>query len=521
MNKTLIARLAPLCTFNPNDPENLEPEYVMDLKGCLEIMSEELSGVISMDDLKKIPWGCILMNATGDLSTEELVTLTEKDVLATGMYPMHKETDSECFDDFQKAQNVLWEMFSSGEYLMYNSSEEIKWELPPVGELTALNTILGTTSLPTVERIVNFGKNAQTRIDAGHEEITRLFGEIKGKEDDLERLQKALRQASIDSGPATMELPSTHSGEIPSGKTKQVKASEVFKMKFENDFLVTAFEWDGDHPHVPKVDTNYVFREDILTRALYALNQNKKCYIQGHTGSGKTTLVEQVCALLGMPFFKINFDSEITRMDLIGRDTLTEEDGVTVSKFIHGILPVAMQSPGVICFDEIDFVRPDVAYVLQSVLEGGMLRIPENGDEVVLPHVMNRMVATGNTVGQGDEHGMYQGARPQSLAFLDRFTIWIRVDYLSKTQRKKLVKNHQPMLSTDDAKMLNNYTEEHLTAFTQGNVHQPISPRGMMAIADATVSFGSLKEALKMVVLDRATDTDRATLMGIVDRTCK
>ena len=138
-------------------------------------------------------------------------------------------------------------------------------------------------------------------------------------------------------------------------------------------------------------------------------------------------------------FGRINFDSEISRFDLIGRDILISEDGKTVSKFVDGLLPQFMSTPTIACFDEIDFVRPDVAYVMQSALEGNGLVITEDGGRIVRPHSHFRMFATGNTQGQGDEKGMYQGARPQSLALLDRFTVWAKIDYLDAKQRRNLV----------------------------------------------------------------------------------
>ena len=155
---------------------------------------------------------------------------------------------------------------------------------------------------------------------------------------------------------------------------------------------------------------------------------------------------------------------------------------------------------------------------MQSAFEGNGLRITEDGDRVVTPHPMFRIFATGNTVGQGDEFGMYQGARPQSIALLDRFTIWIKVGYLDAQNRKGLIKKHFPALSNDHVETIAKYTTEHLNAFEQGDITQPISPRGMLAVARATMIFNDPKEALYMTVLDRANSTDYASLKGLVDR---
>lgn len=323
--------------------------------------------------------------------------------------------------------------------------------------------------------------------------------------------------------------PSTHDGTIPSGKLTTVNAADAFKLtrgRKQFGFKIPMWQWDSPHPHVPEIDENYVFRPFELLRVLYAIMTNQRCYLHGHTGSGKTTLVEQVAAHLNWPFMRVNFDSEITRMDLIGRDVLTNESGVTSSKFVDGILPQMMSGPYIGCLDEIDFVRPDIAYVLQRAAEGNGLMLTEDGGRMVKPHKLFRMFATGNTVGQGDEFGMYQGARPQSMAFLDRFTVWVKVDYLKPADRLKLIKSRLPKLAEDQANRLNNYVTEHLEAFTKSKVMQPISPRGFLSLGQAMCAYLSfiddekraVEEAIATTILDRASTNDRAVLKAISQR---
>ena len=323
--------------------------------------------------------------------------------------------------------------------------------------------------------------------------------------------------------------PSAHDGTIPSGKLTTVNAADAFKLtrgRKQFGFKIPMWQWDSPHPHVPEIDENYVFRPFELLRVLYAIMTNQRCYLHGHTGSGKTTLVEQVAAHLNWPFMRVNFDSEITRMDLIGRDVLTNESGVTSSKFVDGILPQMMSGPYIGCLDEIDFVRPDIAYVLQRAAEGNGLMLTEDGGRMVKPHKLFRMFATGNTVGQGDEFGMYQGARPQSMAFLDRFTVWVKVDYLKPADRLKLIKSRLPKLAEDQANRLNNYVTEHLEAFTSSKVMQPISPRGFLSLGQAMCAYLSfiddekraVEEAIATTILDRASTNDRAVLKAISQR---
>ena len=358
---------------------------------------------------------------------------------------------------------------------------------------------------------------------AGLPPISKLIGELN------DATEKA-KTASLSAIPQMVEA--SVGDDIPTGRVKTAKAKDVFGIKGvaaqSFDFDVPVWEWDAPHPHVPSKDADYVFRGTDLLRVLYSILSNKRTYLHGHSGSGKTTLVEQVAAFLGWPFMRVNFDSEITRMDLIGRDTLVQEGGTTVSKFVDGILPQMLSGPYIACFDELDFVRPDVAYVMQRVFEGNGLMLTEDGGRIVKPHRMFRMFATGNTVGQGDEFGMYQGARPQSMAMLDRFTVWAHIDYLNEVERKRLITKRVPSLPKDMLDKVNKYVTEHIEAFKTSKVMQPITPRGYLDMAEAIVMFTqvfpaskqskAVDEAVAMTVLDRASVQDRAVLTGIVNR---
>lgn len=398
--------------------------------------------------------------------------------------------------------------------------------MPPAPTLKVLDSVLEASGLPTFGTL--YKKIEETyKFDSIKE---ALVADAKKAEAEAQDIKAKLAQALDDLAAkpyAAVEV--VGDGTIPSGKIEMVEAKKVFP-GIKSKMKVPVWQWDGVHPMVPAKNPDYIFREDILMRALYALVTNQRMYLQGHTGSGKTTLLEQIAAHLNYPFVRINFDSEITRMDLIGRDTLVQEDGTTTSKFVEGLLPQMMQQPCIGCFDEIDFCRPDVAYVMQSALENNSLRLTEDAGREIKPHPMFRMFATGNTVGQGDEHGMYQGARPQSLAFLDRFTVWAKVEYLSAKERLALIKANAPALADNIAETINKYTTEHLEGFTTGKILQPISPRGMIAVAKATAhliganpgnDMRGLREAMYMTILDRASTADYATLKGIVDRVTK
>ena len=390
-------------------------------------------------------------------------------------------------------------------------------------EEVTLNTILKGFKIPEWGTLTDALGSVSETVNAKVLAEKALQEFTKASEAETKRLTKLLGELQLKAEVA-VAVEVKGDGTIPAGKVVQKRVCDLFpgtKLEFE----VPCWEWEGVHPLVPNADPFYIFREDLLVSALYAIQTNQRAYLQGHTGSGKTTLIEQIAARLNWPFMRVNFDSEITRMDLIGRDTLKE--GASV--FVDGILPQMMQGPHIAVFDEIDFCRPDVAYVMQSALEGNSFKITEDGGREVKPHPMFRMFATGNTVGQGDEHGMYQGARAQSLAFLDRFQVWIKVPYLTKDERLELISRSYPSLSKETAELINKYATEHLAAFEQANVLQPISPRGILALARSTAMLTSmygnqqkaLKEAMQMVILNRCTNSDHVVLKGVVDRVLK
>lgn len=480
--------------------------------------------------LDLIPPFAVLFVASGAVTHEEFVNVV-----------LDAPNDAQIIPNFipeDKFVATLWAMyrdwkeFSEG----YISAGDIKdLGIPQLPSLTAekkttLDHLLKTFDVPEYSAIEKFIRTAaQTHTALAREvttvkelsdkEIAKLKKETKELAAAISRMTKELATKSFDDAKVVGD------GTIPNGKIVMKNVGDVFSDLKKLDMQVPVWEWDGVHPDVPAVDPHYIFREELLVKALYAILSNQRMYLQGHTGAGKTTLIEQISAHLNWPFTRINFDSEITRMDLIGRDTL--QDGKSV--FVDGMLPKAMSGPYICVFDELDFCRPDVSYVMQAALEGNGLNITEDGGRVVYPHEQFRMFGTGNTVGQGDEHGMYQGARPQSLAFLDRFTIWAKVDYLSDTERQDLVKRHFPMLADEEVSVIGKYTTEHLDAFEKAKVLQPISPRGMLAIARSVMFFNSiypkdkknLRRALTQTIVDRATEADAAVLKGLVDRVSK
>lgn len=300
-------------------------------------------------------------------------------------------------------------------------------------------------------------------------------------------------------------------------------ATKVFGLRSkELDFMVPVFNDRAEN--VPDVDPNYQFRAEYLVPVLWALINNKKAWLSGHTGTGKSTLIAQVCARLNWPLVRVNFDSEISRMDLVGRDVLQkDESGATISKFVDGILPQALQEHCVLLCDEVDFIRPDVAYVFQRALEDDGLLISEDGGRLVKPHKYCRIISTGNTQGQGDDFGIYQGARAQSMAFLDRFTVWVRCDYLPHKQERELIQKLVPEVSDWLLDQVMNYVTEHRQAFEQLKLSQPLSPRTIISLTQLAVFYDGvdkkpLLRAAKDSMLSKCNSSDRNVVVGILDR---
>ncbi|MEM7379427.1 MAG: MoxR family ATPase, partial [Pseudomonadota bacterium] len=205
-----------------------------------------------------------------------------------------------------------------------------------------------------------------------------------------------------------------------------VAVQDVFG--FESTVSVPAYSAAGEH--VPEVDPDYLF-DPTTTRAILAgFSHNRRVLVSGLHGTGKSTHIEQVAARLNWPCLRINLDSHVSRLDLIGKDAIVLRDGVQVTEFQDGILPWAVQNNTALVFDEYDAGRPDVMFVIQRVLEtaGRLTLLDQN--RIITPHPNFRLFATANTVGLGDTTGLYRGAQMLNQAQLDRWNVVARLDYL-------------------------------------------------------------------------------------------
>ena len=364
-----------------------------------------------------------------------------------------------------------------------------------------------TTPEPTTTELPDLDPAVQAMLDATLSGAgVPSYDELRAKLNTPPPPAPSASGVSITIGDYTLP---TGSGELPDMTAVRTTKLSSLGLPTKHDIEVPTFQWSFNHPDVPAIDDDYQFREELVDMLAYAVTTNERIWLHGHTGTGKSSLVDQVAARLGYPVVRVNFDGEISRMDLIGREVLRQEGGTTVSEFVDGIIPRAMQRPCILLLDEIDFVRTEVSYVLQRLLEtDGELVITEDGGRRVKADPMFRIVATGNTQGRGNETGHYPGARSQSAAFLDRFTVWGEVKYLTRPQIETMTGN----------KTIAAYYLEHTLAFLDGQIDVPLSPRGLMAWATMTKALDDLQGAFTATLVNRANEADAAVMKGIMDR---
>src|SRR5690242_7682904 len=229
-----------------------------------------------------------------------------------------------------------------------------------------------------------------------------------------------------------------------------VEAAGLFGIKTK--MKVPAFKTANEH--VPEVDTAYRFDRDTTLAILAGFAFNRRVMVQGYHGTGKSTHIEQVAARLNWPCIRINLDSHISRIDLVGRDAIVLKDGVQVTEFREGLLPWALQHPCALVFDEYDAGRADVMFVIQRVLEveGKLTLLDQN--RVIRPHPAFRLFATANTVGLGDTTGLYHGTQQINQGQMDRWNIVATLNYLPHEEEVNIVLSKVPYFDNKDGREL-------------------------------------------------------------------
>ena len=298
---------------------------------------------------------------------------------------------------------------------------------------------------------------------------------------------------------------------------KLTPASQLFG--FSTQLTVPVFSQGHElQEYVPAIDPAYQFDAPTTLAILAGFTAGRRVLVQGLHGTGKSTHIEQVAARLNWPCLRINLDSHVSRIDLVGRDAIVLKDGLQVTEYKEGLLPWALQRPIALVFDEYDAGRPDVMFVIQRVLESeGRLTLLE-ANRVITPHPQFRLFATANTIGLGDSTGMYHGTQPINQGQMDRWNIVARLDYLPFATEMKIVRAKVPALDEQTATAMVKVAELTREGFKAGDLSTVMSPRSVISWGENAQLFGSIGYAFRVSFYNKCDETERATLAEYYQR---
>ena len=297
-----------------------------------------------------------------------------------------------------------------------------------------------------------------------------------------------------------------------------IDARSVFGI--DTDLQVPAFGERDDH--VPEIDTAYRFNPDVTLAILAGFMRNRRVMVTGFHGTGKSTHIEQVAARLNWPCVRVNLDSHISRIDLVGKDAIVVRDGHQVTEFQEGIVPWALQRPVALIFDEYDAGRPDVMFVIQRILErdGKFTLLDQN--RVIHPHPGFRMFATTNTVGLGNLNGLYHGTQVLNHAQIDRWNVVATLNYLSREDEAGIVLARVPELDNGDGRTLidSMVSVAALTrkGFATGDLSTLMSPRTVINWAENVGIFRDAGLAFQLTFLNKCDEAERAVVAEYYQR---
>ena len=302
--------------------------------------------------------------------------------------------------------------------------------------------------------------------------------------------------------------------DVPNGsiaRQPDIKISVRQTFGIDSDMEVPAFSESDEH--VPIVDESYRFDPETSLAILAGFAHNRRVLIQGYHGTGKSTHIEQVAARINWPCVRINLDSHISRIDLIGKDAIVVREGKQVTEFREGMLPWALQSPTALVFDEYDAGRPDVMFVIQKVLEkeGSFTLLDQN--KVLKQHPLFRLFATTNTVGLGDTTGLYQGTQQINQGQLDRWNIITTLNYLQFDKELEIILAKSKALNNKEGKEVvsNMIKVADLTrkGFVNGDISTVMSPRTVLHWSENSEIFKDVGYAFRVTFLNKCDDLEK------------
>ena len=289
---------------------------------------------------------------------------------------------------------------------------------------------------------------------------------------------------------------------------------------FESPMVVPAYS--AANEHVPDIDPDYLFDRQTTLAILSGFAYNRRVMVSGYHGTGKSTHIEQVAARLNWPCVRINLDSHVSRIDLVGKDAIVVKEGMQVTEFRDGILPWAYQHNVALVFDEYDAGRPDVMFVIQRVLEAsGRLTLLDQS-RVIRPHPAFRIFATANTVGLGDTTGLYHGTQQINQAQMDRWSIVTTLNYLPHDKEVEIVlakaKHFRTEKGRDIVNKMVRVADMTRSAFINGDLSTVMSPRTVIMWAENAEIFNDVGFAFRLTFLNKCDELERSVVAEFYQR---
>ena len=306
--------------------------------------------------------------------------------------------------------------------------------------------------------------------------------------------------------------------DLPIKPDTKIDVSKVFNI--DSNLIIKGFKDRTDW--VPQVDESYVFDKNTTLSILAGFEHNRRVMVQGFHGTGKSTHIEQIAARLNWPCVRINLDSHISRIDLLGKDAIKLNDGKQITEFQEGLLPWSIQNPVALVFDEYDAGRPDVMFVIQRILEveGKLTLLDQN--KILDPHSSFRLFATTNTVGLGDMTGLYHGTQQINQGQMDRWHILATLNYLDPDQEYKVVmsklSNFKGVKNQDIVKNMIKLANLTRTGFANGDISTLMSPRTVISWGQNFKIFKDIVSSFKLTFLNKCDEVERSIISEYFQR---
>jgi cobaltochelatase CobS len=294
------------------------------------------------------------------------------------------------------------------------------------------------------------------------------------------------------------------------------------KKTFGVDITMKVPAFSKPNEYVPDLDPAYRFDRETTLAILAGFTHNRRVMIQGYHGTGKSTHIEQVAARLNWPCIRINLDSHISRIDLVGKDAIVVKEGKQVTEFREGILPWALQHPVALVFDEYDAGRPDVMFVIQRILEqsGKLTLLDQN--RVIRAHPSFRLFSTTNTIGLGDTTGLYHGTQQINQGQMDRWNIVTTLNYLAHDKEVEIILSKAPHYQTAEGKKkvaaMVRVADLTRNAFINGDISTVMSPRTVLTWAENAEIFHDVGFGFRVTFLNKCDELERATVAEFYQR---